>query len=154
MHVVIRDIFHIGSVSVMSESSEASPVEICCQWSVASNETIYSHIKLLSSNQQGVNDIPLDDIRLCLRTLWLPSEIILPLSNLLKFVEEKNTFALRLCYGLHNPYTTHCFLEFLYKQGIVTWEVISCWEENVSLSFFEFTFLLQLLLIPFQIFNH
>lgn len=87
MDIVVCNIFNVCCISVMSKSAEASSVQICCQRSVASNKAVDSHIKLLSSNKEGVDDVPLDDIGLSLWTFRFPPEIILPLSYLLEFVE-------------------------------------------------------------------
>ena len=83
MNIVVLDVIHIGRVSMMCESSEPCPVQVSCQWCVASNKAIDSHIKFLPSNEQWINDVPLNNVGLCLGAFWLPSEVIFPLGDLL-----------------------------------------------------------------------
>ena len=94
MHVSVLDFFDFVRITVMSESSEARPVEIDGQRLVACDENIDSHIKLLATDEQGIHDVSLYNVRLCLGTFWFPSEIVLPLGNLGELVKEEDTTAL------------------------------------------------------------
>lgn len=126
MHIVILNIFDVCCVAMMSETSETCSIQICCKRSVASNETIYSHIKLLSANKQGIYNVLLHDVGFSLWWFRFPSEIILPLCNLLQLIEQKDSFALRLCNWLHNPNCTRCLLlELLHEEWVISRQVVS-----------------------------
>lgn len=77
------DIFDIIRVTVVSEATEACSVQVDCQWLVSSHKNVNSYIKFLSSNQERVHDVSLNDIRLSLRAFRFPPEVIFPLRNLL-----------------------------------------------------------------------
>lgn len=133
MDVMILNVFNVVCVSVMSESSKPCSVEISCQWRIASDEAIDSHIEFLATDEQRIHDVPRHDVGLSLRTLRLPSEVILPFGNLLKLVEQEYTLSLRLCYRFHDPYTANVLFEFLYKQWIVSRQIVCCWEKVVPI---------------------
>lgn len=110
----------------MSETSEPRPVQVSRQRCIASDETVDAHIEFLATDQKRVDDVALDDVGFSLRALRFPPEVVLPLSDLLKFVEQEDALALRFGYGLHNPPdSARCLLELLHKEGVITWQVIS-----------------------------
>lgn len=71
----------------MGESAEALSIQVNGQRLVARTQGIDSHVKLLASDEQGVHDVALDNVWLGLGTLWLPSELVLPLGDVLKLIE-------------------------------------------------------------------
>lgn len=130
MDVVILDIFNIIGVSVMGKPTKASSVQVNDQRLVRNHEHINSHIELLASNQQRVHDVPLHDVRLSLRGLRLPPEIVLPLGDLSQFIEQENAPSLRLSDWLHDPHPLRLF-EFFHKQWIISRKIVSCGKEII-----------------------
>ena len=86
MHVSVLNLFDFVRVAMVGEPSEAGSVEINCQRLVARDKNIDAHVELFAADQKWVHDVSLNDVRLSLRTLWLPSEVVLPLRNLSQFV--------------------------------------------------------------------
>lgn len=87
MHIVILNVFHVSCISVMCKSGEASSIEVGSKWSVAGDEAINTHVKFLATNQEWIDDVALHNVGFSLRAFWFPPEIVLPLCNLLQFVE-------------------------------------------------------------------
>ena len=87
MHIVVLDVLHIGRVPVMCESGESSPVKVSSEGSVAGHQAINTHVKLFATDEEGIDDVSLHNVGLSLRAFGLPPEIILPLGDLLKFIE-------------------------------------------------------------------
>ena len=131
MHVSVLDFFDFVRITVMSESSEAGPVEVDGQRLVACDENIDSHIKLLATDEQGIHDVSLYNVRLCLGTFWFPSEIVFPLSDLCQFVKQEDTPSLGFPNRLHDPYTTN-FSELFHKQRVISWQIVCSWKEVES----------------------
>lgn len=94
MHVVVLDIIYISGIAMMCETCKSCAIQVRGQWCVASYKTVDSHIELLASNQEGVDDVSLHDIWLSLWALWLPPKVILPLCDLLQLVEQEYALAL------------------------------------------------------------
>jgi len=94
MYIVILDVFYVGSVPVMRKSGEPRPVKVCRQRCIAGNQAVNTHVKLFTPNEEGIDNVSLDDVRLRLGAFGLPPEIILPLRDLLELVEQENTLAL------------------------------------------------------------
>jgi len=94
MHIVILNVFYVGSVPMMRKSGKPSPVKVCRQRCIAGHQAVNTHVKLFTPYEQGIDNVSLDDIRLSLGAFGLPPEIILPLRNLLELVEQENTLAL------------------------------------------------------------
>lgn len=109
MHERIGKIVQIVAVPGVSKSAESFSIQINGQWLVANDEYINSKIELFTANQKRVHDIPLDNVRFCLRTLWLPSQLVFPLGNMLKLIEQENTFALTLSNWFHDPNLARSF---------------------------------------------
>ena len=107
----------------MSEPRESSAVQINSQWRIGSAQCIDSHVKLLTSDQQRIIDVFLDNIGLSLRVFRIVSEVVFPLGDLLQFVKEKNADPLRFSDGLHYPQTLAIlvFLELLAEDGVFAW---------------------------------
>lgn len=103
MHIVVGYVFNISRISVMSKSTKSSSVQISCEGHVTCDQTVYSHVKLFSTNKQRIYDVALNNIRLSLRAFRLPSKIVFPLGYLLELVEQENTLSLRLSNGFHDP---------------------------------------------------
>jgi hypothetical protein len=82
MHVVVLNLVDLVRVALMRETAEARSVQVDSKWLVRGNEHVNTHIELFATNQQRVHHIPLHDVWLSLRTFWLPSEVVLPLSDL------------------------------------------------------------------------
>ena len=76
----------------MSESSKALPIKVDSQWLVTNTKDINTHIKFFASNKQRIHNISLHNIRFSLRAFWFPSELILPLGNLLQFIKQKDDY--------------------------------------------------------------
>ena len=114
VHECVGKVIQIITIPRVGKSAEAFSVEVDGQWLVADHKYINSKIELFTANQKRVHHISLDDVWLCLRTFWLPSQLILPLGNVLQLVEEENTFALTLSNWLHDPNLARPF-EFLNK---------------------------------------
>lgn len=123
MHVGILDLFYLVRVAVVGETCKACPVEVDRQRLVRCHKAIYAHIELLTPDQKWVHNVTLNNIRLRLWAFWLPSEIVLPLSNLCKLIEEKNSFSLGFAYRLHNPDRTD-LAELLNKEAVVARQII------------------------------
>lgn len=87
----------------MGEPRESASVEPNSERQVGRNKCVNPHIELLAPDKQRVTDVPLDNVGLSLRALWLPSEIVLPLSYLGQFVEQKDALALALADRFHDP---------------------------------------------------
>ena len=87
MHIVILNVFNVGSISVMSKSCKTSSIQISCEWSITCNKAINTHVKFLSTYQKRVDDVTLHNVGLCLGAFRFPSEIVFPLRDLLKFIE-------------------------------------------------------------------
>ena len=94
MHVSVLDFVDLVRVSVMGKSTEARTVQVHGQGLVACYQHVDPKIELLASNQKRVHDVFLDDIGLSLWAVRLPSEIVLPLRYLSKFVEKEDASAL------------------------------------------------------------
>lgn len=67
----------------MGETTEPTSVQVDSQGLVSSHKHIYSHVELLASDQKGIHNVALHDVGLGLRTIGLPTEIVLPLGDLL-----------------------------------------------------------------------
>jgi hypothetical protein len=93
-------------------------------------------------------DVSLDDVRLCLWRFWLPPEFILPLCDVLQFVEEEDALALTLSDWLHNPDLVRSF-EFFDEKGVVARQIVGGWEEVVTVGLVLLTFSLKLLFVSF-----
>ena len=98
----------------MREPAKAASVEVNCEGLIAGHEHVDSHVELLTTDQEWVHDVALNDVWLGLRTIWLPTEVILPLSYLLQLREQEDSPALRFSHRFHNPYTSS-LLEFFNK---------------------------------------
>lgn len=137
----------------MSESAETFSVEIDCERLVADDQYINSHIELLSTNEERIHDVSLDNVWLSLWTFWFPSEFVFPLSNMLQLIEQENTFTLRLSNWLHDP-DLPCSFEFFYEKTVVTWEVVGGGKEIITISLLRFAFPFKLFLVSFQVLHH
>jgi hypothetical protein len=49
MHIVILNVFYVGSVPMMRKSGEPSPVKVCRQWSIAGHQAVNTHVKLFTA---------------------------------------------------------------------------------------------------------
>ena len=155
MHEWVRQVVHVGRVARVSEPAEALAVQVDGQRLIAGDQNVDSKVELLAADEQRVHDVALHNVRLGLRALWLPSQFIFPLGNLLQFVEKENAAALRLADGFHDPYLlTLILLEFLDEQTVVTGQVVRRWEEIVRGSFRLLALSLELLFVPLEVFNH
>lgn len=94
MHHRVLNVIDFVRITVMRETSEATSVEVDSQRLVGGHQHVDSHIKFLTSDQKRVHNISLHDVSLSLRTIGFPTEIVLPLSDLLKFVDQEDTSAL------------------------------------------------------------
>ena len=103
MHVSILDLINFVRITVVREPAEARTIEVDSKGLVASNQNVNAHVKLLATNQQRIHDVPLHDIRLSLWTFRLPSKIVLPLSYLRQFIQQKDALSLGLANRFHNP---------------------------------------------------
>ena len=137
----------------MSKSPEAFPIEVHRKRLVTDNENIDSEIEFFAANQKRIHDVPLHYVWFCLGTLRLPSELIFPLGNVLKFVEQENTFSLTLADRLHNPDLASSF-EFFDKETIIARQIVSGGEEVILISLGDLALSLQLLLVPLQVLHH
>ena len=146
MHESVRKIIKIVRVPSMSESAETISIKINSKWLITYNQNVNSQIKLFAANQQWVAHISLDNVWFSLRTLWLPSQLIFPLGDLLELVEEEDASALTLADGLHDP-KPPLTLKLIHKHGIFS-RKIKCERTEVVLRrllvlpvFFELPFL-------------
>jgi len=114
MHVGVLDLLDFVRIAVMSETTESAAVQVDGQGLVACYQDIDSKIKLFAANQEWVHNVLLDDVRLSLRAVWLPAEVILPLADLRKLVKQEDTTALRLANRLHDPHTAN-LAEFFHE---------------------------------------
>ena len=137
----------------MGESTESFSVQVDGQGLVRNDKNVDSQVKLFASYQKRIHDVPRYNVWLSLRTIWLPPQLIFPLSDVLKFIEKKDTFSLTLSDWLHDPNLAHSF-ELLNKETVVSWKVIGRWQEVKVGGFVVLAISLQLLLVPFQIFDH
>ena len=137
----------------MSKPAESISIQVDCQGLVADHKDVNSQVKLFTANQKWVHDVSLDHIRFCLWALWLPSKLILPLSDVLQLVKQKDALALRLANRLHDPHLTRS-LELLYEQAVVSRQVVGGREEVVAVRFQLLAFSLQLLLVSLEVFDH
>jgi len=71
---------------MVREACETGAIEVYGQRLVRCAQGVDSHVELLAADQQGVTDVALDDVWLGLGAFRFPSEVILPLCNLLKLV--------------------------------------------------------------------
>ena len=89
-----------------------------------------------------------------MRVVWLPSEIILPLGDLLQPSEQEYTFTLRFPHRFHNPDSIGVSFKFLNKQRVLSGHVISNREEIHICSLFISSFFLKLAFVAFEILDH
>ena len=87
VHVGILDLLDLVRVTMMRESAEAGAIQVHSQRLVARHEHVDSQIELLASDQKRIHDVLLDDVGLSLRTVRLPSEVVLPLRDLCELVQ-------------------------------------------------------------------
>lgn len=90
-------ILYLGLViASVRKSCKTSTIKIDSKGWIARNKSIQPNIKFFAPNKQWIIDIPLYDIGLC----W----IVLPLCNLVEFIEQKYSFSLRPTSRFHYPY--------------------------------------------------
>ena len=112
----------------MGESTETLSIKVDRQRLIADNQNINSKIELFTANEERVHDVSLHNIRLSLRRLGLPPQLIFPLGYVLKLVEKKDAFSLTLSDGLHNPNISSSF-ELFHEERIITWQVVRSGEK-------------------------
>ena len=71
----------------MGKPTEATAVEVYDQGLVRCYEDVKAHIELFTPNQEWVHNVFLDNVRLSLRCLCFPPEVVLPLGDLLQLVQ-------------------------------------------------------------------
>lgn len=79
---------------MVSETREPGPIEVDRQRLISRAKGVDSHVELFAADQQRVADVPLDDVRFGLRTIWFPAEVVLPLGNLCQLVQQEDAFPL------------------------------------------------------------
>ena len=94
MHISVLNLIDFIRVTVMRETTETRSVQVHSQGLVASNQDVDSQVKLLATYQKWVIDVLLNDIRLGLRTVRFPAEIVLPLRDLSELIQEEDTTTL------------------------------------------------------------
>jgi hypothetical protein len=87
----------------VSEPREPCAVKVDDQRLVGSAKRVDPHVELLPPQEKRVGNVPLHDVRLRLRVIRVIAEVVLPLGDLLDFVEKENALALGLADGLHDP---------------------------------------------------
>ena len=125
MHKSVLNLINFVWVSVVSESTEATSIQINNKGLIWSHQNIDAHVKLLPSYKKRIHDVFLNDIRFCLGSTRLKSKIVLPFWNLLKLVEKKDSYTLRFSNRFHNPNATLLF-KFFNEQRIVSRKVVGC----------------------------
>ena len=153
MHERIRQIIDVLAVAGMGESTKPFPVKIHRQRSIRGHENIDAQVKLLSTDQKWVHDVPLHDVRLGSWGLGLPPQFVFPLRDLLKLVEQEDASSLRLANGFHNP-NALVLLELLHKQTVVSRQVEGGREEVVTCRLGLFVLSLESLLVSLKVLNH
>ncbi len=84
-------------VVIVCESGKAAAVEVEGEWIVAGAKDVNSHVELPSSEEEGVENVPLADI-----VFWVDVFIgSFPATDISDFVEDKNAFALAFRGLLH-----------------------------------------------------
>ena len=90
---------------------------MACSWSPNSRYACQTS----SFYQQGVDDIPLDDVRLSLRALRLSPEVVPPQCDLLELVKQEDSLALGLGDRFHDQLHSPCRrIELFNEQRVVT----------------------------------
>ena len=93
------------------------------------------------------------NIRLSLGTLWLPPELIFPLGDMLKLIEQEYTFTLTLTDGLHDPNLAGS-LKFFDEKTIIAGQIVGGWVEIVLVGLRHLALTLKLFFVPFKVFYH
>lgn len=137
----------------MREPTKAIAVQVHSQGLVARDQNINSEIKLLAADQQRIQNVPLDNIRLSLRALWLPPELVLPLGDLLQLVEQEDAATLTLANGLHDPDPASS-LEFLDEDAVFAGQVVRGREKVIRVRLLHLALTIQHLLVPLQVLYH
>ena len=144
-HLVV-ELRRLVRVLERAEAREAAAVRVHAQRAVREHEHVDAEVELLAADQQRVHNVALDDVGLGSRRFWLPPQLILPLSDLLQFVEQEDAATLRLADRFHDPYL-RAFLELLYEQAVVTRQVECRREEVIAVRFGLLVLALELLLV-------
>jgi hypothetical protein len=108
-------------VATVCESRKPGSVEVDCKRLVGGAESVNSHVEFLASEKQGVSDVSLDNVGFSLRVLGVVAKVVLPLRDLLDFVEDENALALRLADRFHDPegfWVVRLLFEFLVKDRV------------------------------------
>lgn len=79
---------------MVGEPGEARSVEVERERRVGGAEQVDAHVELFTADEQRVGDVLLNYVGFGLRVLGVVSEVVLPLRDLLYFIEEEDALSL------------------------------------------------------------
>ncbi len=104
VHVRIPNVTRVHRKPRRRETRKTRPGQENRHGIVRGDEAVDAQVKLFPANEQGIGDVFLNDV--LLGRVFLFAVRVLPLTDLIEFGEQKDTLALRFCYGFHDPRVT------------------------------------------------